>query len=66
MLKRLLSEIQIPCFNANSKSLYYKLDFNAFYHSGNHELQKEIPLLIKFPNSEFGGKDLMKWLRYLI
>ncbi len=33
-----------------------KWDFYAFYHHGRFELQKEIPLLIKFPNNEFGGK----------
>lgn len=33
-----------------------KYDFFTFYHSGQFKLQKQIPLLVKFPNNEFGGK----------
>jgi len=47
-------------FLPKMKKRYYKWDFETFYHNGNHELQKEIPLLIKFPNNEFGGKKYEK------
>ncbi len=36
---------------------YFKWDVNTFYH-GVHDSQKEIPLLIKFPKNEFGGKEI--------
>ena len=40
------------------KSLCYTWDYETYYHGGNHELQKKIPLMIKFPNEEFGGAQL--------
>jgi len=49
-----------PFFNANAKFPYYKFDFFSFYHSGNHSLLKMVPLLIKFPHGEFGGKKYDK------
>ncbi|MFW9876729.1 MAG: sulfatase-like hydrolase/transferase [Candidatus Thorarchaeota archaeon] len=33
-----------------------KWEFYTFFHSGGYNLQKEIPMFIKFPNKEFGGK----------
>lgn len=42
-------------FLPEMKKRYYKWDFETFYHNGDHELQKRIPLLVKFPNNEFGG-----------
>ena len=38
------------------KKRYYKWDFTTFYHNSDNEFQKQIPLLIKFPNNEYGGK----------
>lgn len=39
------------------RKYYFKWDHNTFYH-GIHKCQKKIPLLIKFPNNEFGGKSI--------
>jgi len=47
-------------FLPKMRKKYYKWDFNTFYHNLDHELQKEIPLLVKFPNNEFGGKKYDK------
>ncbi len=38
------------------KEIYLsKWDFVRFFHSGGYEIQKEIPLLVKFPENKFGG-----------
>ena len=38
------------------RKLCYKWDFETFYHNVNYELQKEVPLMVKFPGNEFGGR----------
>ena len=38
------------------KELYYKWDFHTYYHNGSHDYQRMIPLLVKFPDNEFGGQ----------
>lgn len=34
----------------------YKWDFHTFYHAGEYEFLKKVPLLIKFPYNKFGGE----------
>lgn len=37
-----------------------KWDMTTFFHAGGYELQKEVPLWIKFPNNEFSGHKYVK------
>ena len=43
-------------FLPSFKKLYYKWDFQTYYHNENHDHQRMVPLLVKFPNNEFGGQ----------
>lgn len=42
-------------FLPRMREISYKWDYHTFFHAGNHELLRKIPLLVKFPNNEFGG-----------
>ncbi|MFX1239725.1 MAG: sulfatase-like hydrolase/transferase [Promethearchaeota archaeon] len=37
------------------KKIPNRLQFNAFFHNGGYDFQKQVPFLIKFPSCSFGG-----------